>query len=308
MPADIHIRDATFAFGAEPALSGINLSVHPGELFGIIGPDGAGKTTLIRMMASLLLPDRGEVEVLGHSSRTGYAQIRRQIGYVPGRFSLYGELSVEENLQFSAALFGKSPEENASLIRHIYAHLQPFRKRLAKQLSGGMKQKLSLCCALVHRPRLLLLDEPTRGVDPVSRVEFWTILQELKQEGITTIVSTPYMDEASRCDRIALLQQGQLLSVDSPRGLRNGFQQQLFAIRSSADTYTLLQLLRQWPFTANVYASGPSIHFIPREPVEETAILRYLRDAGYAAVEVHPVEPAVEDCFMALTETPETYG
>ena len=202
------------------AVGGISFEVERGELFGLIGPDGAGKTSLIRMLATLLLPDRGTATVDGYDTVKDYKEIRKRIGYMPGKFSLYPDLSVEENINFFATIFNTTLKENYDLVSDIYSQLEPFRHRRAGKLSGGMKQKLALSCALIHRPSVLLLDEPTTGVDVVSRKEFWDMLANLKNEGITILVSTPYMDEAGRCDRIALVQNGKLLSVDTPAAIQ----------------------------------------------------------------------------------------
>ena len=216
------------SFGSTKALEDISFTVNEGEVFGFIGPDGAGKTTLFRIITSLLLPAKGKMSVLGMDVVSEYKEIRKNIGYMPGRFSLYQDLSVEENLNFYATVFGTTVAENYDLISDIYSHIEPFRKRLAGKLSGGMKQKLALSCALIHKPRLLVLDEPTTGVDAVSRSEFWEMLGKLRRYNITIIVSTPYMDEAVRCDRVALIQSGKLLSIDTPGRIREGFSRKTF--------------------------------------------------------------------------------
>ncbi len=213
------------SFGTTQALNDISFSVNESEIFGFIGPDGAGKTTLFRIITTLLVPDKGNMKVFGMDSYPDYKELRKNIGYMPGRFSLYQDLSVEENLNFYATVFGTTVEENYDLISDIYSHIEPFKKRLAGKLSGGMKQKLALSCALIHKPRLLVLDEPTTGVDAVSRSEFWDMLGRLKEYNITIIVSTPYMDEAIRCDRVALIQDGKILSIDTPQNIQGRFQQ-----------------------------------------------------------------------------------
>ncbi|MDR0422652.1 MAG: ABC transporter ATP-binding protein, partial [Proteiniphilum sp.] len=220
----------TYDGGAVEALKGVSFEVERGELFGLIGPDGAGKTTLFRILATLLLADSGSAAVDGLETEAAYKEIRKRIGYMPQRFSLYRDLSVEENLNLFASLFGTSVEENYDLIRDIYVHIEPFRKRRAGQLSGGMKQKLALCCALIHRPSALFLDEPTTGVDVVSRQEFWEMLRRLKEQGITILVSTPYMDEATRCGRIALIQSGEILSIDTPQAIVGNYRGNLYAL------------------------------------------------------------------------------
>ncbi|MCR4878011.1 MAG: ABC transporter ATP-binding protein [Bacteroidales bacterium] len=216
MAEAITVNGISKRYGKVQALQGVNLSVEEGELFGLIGPDGAGKTTMFRLLTTLLLPDEGSATVCGFDLVNDYRLIRQQVGYMPGRFSLYPDLSVEENLQFFASLFGTSVEENYNLVAPIYSQIEPFRKRKAGKLSGGMKQKLALSCALIHKPRVLFLDEPTTGVDVVSRVEFWDMLQDLRRQGITILVSTPYMDEAQRCGRVALISGGSILGVDTP--------------------------------------------------------------------------------------------
>src|SRR5512133_3185394 len=227
------------SFGGVKALEEVTFSVEKSEIFGFIGPDGAGKTTLFRILTTLMLPDEGIMKVLGNNVIKGYKELRKNIGYMPGRFSLYQDLSVEENLNFYATVFGTTVEENYELISDIYSHIEPFKKRLAGKLSGGMKQKLALSCALIHKPQLLVLDEPTTGVDAVSRAEFWTMLSRLKKYNITIIVSTPYMEEAMRCDRVAMMQKGKILAVDSPLKIREGFTKKMFVVKSS-EKYRLL--------------------------------------------------------------------
>ena len=221
-------------------------------MFGFIGPDGAGKTTLFRIITTLLLPDKGEIKVLGLDCTTNYKALRKNIGYMPGRFSLYQDLTVEENLNFYATVFGTTVKKNYDLISDIYSHIEPFKNRLAGKLSGGMKQKLALSCALIHKPKLLILDEPTTGVDAVSRSEFWTMLAKLRQHNITIIVSTPYMDEAMRCDRVALIQNGMVLSVAQPQEIRDGFSRKLFMIKA-VEKYKLITALRKYPDTVTAY-------------------------------------------------------
>lgn len=232
MATAIEASDISKSFGSTKALDSVSFSAEESEIFGFIGPDGAGKTTLFRIITTLLIPDRGKATVFGIDTTTGYRELRKLIGYMPGRFSLYQDLSVEENLNFYATVFGTSLKENYELIKDIYSHIEPFKKRLAGQLSGGMKQKLALSCALIHKPRLLVLDEPTTGVDAVSRAEFWDLLTRLREHNITILVSTPYMDEASRCDRVALIQSGRILAVNTPAKIRNGFTHKLFSVRA----------------------------------------------------------------------------
>lgn len=299
-------------------MQNISLSIAPGELFGLIGPDGAGKTTLFRILTTLILPDSGAASVGGWDIRKDMKEIRRHVGYMPGRFSLYQDLSVEENLTFFATVFHTSIKENYDLIRDIYVQIEPFKDRRAGKLSGGMKQKLALCCALIHRPAVLFLDEPTTGVDPVSRVEFWDMLDRLKAQGITILVSTPYMDEASRCDRIALMRSGHCLSVDTPAGIRASYSKPLYAVRS-ASMYPLLAALREYPGTHSCYSFGDAHHLALRGSKgqgtgdrEDTlaplggvgglglGLREFLSSRGFSDVVIEPVEPTVEDCFMDL--------
>jgi ABC-type multidrug transport system ATPase subunit len=279
------------------ALDEVSFSVKEGELFGLIGPDGSGKSSLFRIIMTLLLPDKGSVMVEGKDVTRDYMAIREMTGYMPGRFSLYQDLSVEENLRFFATIYRTTVEENYALIRDIYVQLEPFRTRKAGALSGGMKQKLALCCALVHRPRLLLLDEPTTGVDAVSRVEFWDMLKQLKEEGITILVSTAYMDEASRCDNIALIDKGRILGQDSPQGICDSFGESLWAIRG-ADMYRLLTALRSRPEVSSVYPSGEFHHLIIRDESSIENLIQDLRMKGNDIAEYMAIEPSVEDVFM----------
>lgn len=294
------VKEVSKSYGKVEALKEISFAVEQGEIFGLIGPDGAGKSTLFRILTTLLLADKGTATVNGLDVVTDYKQIRTKVGYMPGRFSLYQDLSVEENLEFFATVFHTSIQENYDLIKDIYQQIEPFKKRRAGALSGGMKQKLALSCALIHRPEVLFLDEPTTGVDPVSRVEFWDMLDRLKRQGITIMVSTPYMDEASRCDRIALMRSGQCLSVDTPAGIRASFGRQLWTVRS-ASMFRLLTDLRSFPGTYSCYAFGDAHHLTLKEDGREmNALMQFLKDKGYADVAIEPVEPSVEDCFMAL--------
>jgi len=283
------------------ALKDISFTVEPGELFGIIGPDGAGKTTLFRILTTLLLADEGNATVNGLDVVKDYKAIRQQVGYMPGRFSLYQDLSVEENLQFFATIFNTTIEENYDLIRDIYVQIEPFKKRKAGKLSGGMKQKLALCCALIHRPTVLFLDEPTTGVDAVSRKEFWEMLKRLKQEGITILVSTPYMDEAALCDRVALLQQGRILGIDRPGGFVERYEKKIWAVRSR-NMYRLLQDLRNFPDTASVYPFGEYQHLTAKHNNDSIPgqVRAFLMDKGHEEVEVKPAIPGIEDIFMDL--------
>ena len=293
-------------FGATVALDKVSFAVEPGELFGFIGPDGAGKTTLFRILVSLLVPDAGRATVLGLDAVKDYRALRRRVGYMAGRFSLYPDLSVEENLGFFASVFGTTVQREYEQIKPIYTQLEPFRDRRAAALSGGMKQKLALCCALVHRPDLLFLDEPTTGVDAVSRREFWDLLRVLTKGGLTTVVSTPYMDEATRCDRIALIHRGTLLGVDTPAGITGGFGRPLAGVRAR-DRYKALLALRTYEQAHSAYPFGDLIHYADKRvdvPAERVAadVKAFLDANGFADASVEPLTPTVEDSFIARTE------
>ncbi len=289
--------------GLVQAVKDFSLTVEKGCLYGLIGPDGAGKTTIFRILTTLLLPDSGTATVNGWDCVKDYRQIRRNIGYMPGRFSLYKDLTVEENLQFFATLFGTTIQANYHLISDIYTMLEPFKKRRAGQLSGGMKQKLALCCALVHKPLVLFLDEPTTGVDAVSRKEFWEMLRRLQAMDITILVSTPYMDEAARCDRIALLREGELLLENSPDGIRNAYPYPLYALRSE-NSFRLLEQCRAYDHLRSCYAFGESLHFSFRDdsPAEREAFQHFLNEAGYPHLRPEPIQPGIEDTFLHLLE------
>jgi ABC-type multidrug transport system ATPase subunit len=287
-------------FGKVKAIDDISFAVERGELFGFIGPDGAGKTTLFRILTTLLVPDKGMAVVNGLDVVKDYRKIRQDIGYMPGRFSLYTDLSVEENLNFYATVFGTTVAENYDLIRDIYVQIEPFKKRKAGKLSGGMKQKLALSCALIHKPSVLILDEPTTGVDAVSRLEFWEMLKRLKQSGITIIVATPYMDEAGLCDRVALIQAGKIMAVSPPSEVIKTYPWQLFSVKAD-DIFSLLNDLRQFPGSHTVYAFGQAAHISFREgDVNEAMIREYMRDRGNKELQVSPIQANIEDCFMEL--------
>lgn len=285
--------------GKVTALRGLTFEVEEGEIYGLIGPDGAGKTTLFRILATLLTADEGTALLDGLNVVRDYKTIRQRIGYMPGKFSLYQDLSVEENLRFFATIFHTTIEENYHLIEDIYKQIEPFKHRRAGKLSGGMKQKLALSCALIHAPRVLLLDEPTTGVDPVSRKEFWEMLKKLKQHGITILVSTPYMDEAMQCDRIALIQDGAFLQVDSPQGIIADYHERLWAI-SSNRMHPLLDDLRRREEVLTAFSFGETYHVTVRSEATPEALAEALTTAGHSKVSIRPIEPGIEDCFMAL--------
>ena len=283
------------------AVDHVSFSVNEGEIFGLIGPDGAGKTSIFRMLTTLLLPDSGSASVAGFDVVKDYKQIRNTIGYMPGRFSLYPDLSVEENLIFFATVFGTTIQENYSLIKEIYVQLEPFKKRRAGKLSGGMKQKLALCCALIHKPTVLFLDEPTTGVDPVSRKEFWDMLKRLKAQGITILVSTPYMDEADLCDRIALIQNGKILSIDTPANISASYPDKLFAVKANKMS-TLLKVLSKFPEAESSYAFGEYAHVVARKDKRdfENKLKKYLEDESIKNVITKEIKATTEDCFIKL--------
>lgn len=291
-------------FGETVALHEVSVEVQPGEIFGFLGPDGAGKTTLFRILTTLLLPDAGTARVLGLDVVDDLWALRRRVGYMPGRFSLYPDLTVEENLRFFAQAFGTSVEAQYDVIAPIYRQIEPFRKRAAADLSGGMKQKLALSCALVHRPDILFLDEPTTGVDAVSRREFWDLLAHLREGGITIVVSTPYMDEADRCDRVALVQGGRILATDCPSALVEGYPRPLLEVRGE-DRYRMLKALRDAPHAHSVYPFGESLHYTderteasPESLVSE--IRAFLEGRGFGSARVAPGRAGIEDTFMYL--------
>jgi len=292
------------SFGTSKALNDISFSVNESEVFGFIGPDGAGKTTLFRIITTLLLPDEGKIKVLGMDSVSDYKELRKNIGYMPGRFSLYQDLSVEENLDFYATVVGTTVEENYDLISNIYSHIEPFKKRVAGKLSGGMKQKLALSCALIHKPKLLVLDEPTTGVDAVSRSEFWDLLGKLRQHNITIIVSTPYMDEAMKCDRVALIQDGRILAIDSPQKIRDGFSRKLFTVKS-VEKYKLITTLRKYPGTITAYPFGDSVHTTFINDTVDNSLYGYLNKEGISDAVVQEAEAGIEDRFLELMNKTE---
>ncbi len=299
----IKVENLSKSYNGTTAIDNISLEVNKGELFGLIGPDGAGKTSLIRILMTLLLPDSGHAKMSDFDVVNEFKEIRKIVGYMPGRFSLYQDLSVQENLKFFATVFGTTIQENYHLIEDIYSHIEPFKDRLAGKLSGGMKQKLALSCALIHQPEILILDEPTTGVDAVSRKEFWEMLKKLQQMGITILVSTPYMDEAILCDRIALMQNGSFLDIDTPQGVVEKHNKKVFAV-SGPDTYHLIQTLRSFEHAESVFAFGANIHLTAKDiSLNTEQILEFVKSKGFENVQVEMIKPGIEDVFMSLMQT-----
>jgi ABC-2 type transport system ATP-binding protein len=296
----ISIQHISKSYKDVQAVRDISFEVKKGELFGLIGPDGAGKTTLMRILMTLLIQNEGKATMNGFDVIKDYKEIRKIVGYMPGRFSLYQDLTVEENLNFFATVFKTTVAENYELIRDIYVQIEPFKKRLAGKLSGGMKQKLALSCALIHKPEILILDEPTTGVDAVSRKEFWEMLKKLQQKGITILVSTPYMDEAMLCNRVALMQKGSILDIDTPQKLVENYTRKLYAIKSD-DMHQLIQDLRSYEKTDSAYAFGQYLHVTGKEDeVEATEFENYLLKKGHDELQVFDIAPTIEDVFMEL--------
>jgi len=296
----INISNISKSYDETIAVKNISLNILKGELFGLIGPDGAGKTSFIRILTTLLLPDSGEASVENLDIIKDFKKIRQIIGYMPGRFSLYQDLSVEENLNFFATVFGTTIEQNYDLIKDIYSHIEPFKKRKAGKLSGGMKQKLALSCALIHKPKVLFLDEPTTGVDAVSRKEFWEMLKKLQKKDITIMVSTPYMDEASLCDRVALMQKGEIMTIDTPGNITKDFERKLFSIKAD-NKYKLIRDLRNSEESYSVNAFGQFIHYTDlNENKEPKEIEMYLTNLNHSNIEVKIINPNIEDCFIEL--------
>ena len=289
----------TYDKGKKKAVNNVSFSVNKSELFGLIGPDGAGKTSIFRILTTLLLPDTGTATINGLDVIKDFKTLRKSIGYMPGRFSLYEDLTVHENLTFFATLFNTTLAENYAVIKEIYVQIEPFKDRRAGKLSGGMKQKLALCCALIHKPDILFLDEPTTGVDPVSRKEFWEMLKRLKEQHITIIVSTPYMDEANLCDRIALLQEGNILSIDTPQNIINSYPNELFAVKAN-QMHQLLLVLKHYPQRNESYAFGEYAHFTFRGKSDPAHLEAYLKSHGLVEVQVKEAAVTIEDSFINL--------
>ena len=300
----VSVENINKKYANATALSNISLEAKRGEIFGIIGPDGAGKTTLFRILTTLLLPDNGKATVDGYDIVADYKQIRQKIGYMPGKFSLYQDLTVEENLEFFATIFHTTIQDNYHLIKDIYQQIEPFKKRRAGKLSGGMKQKLALCCALIHKPAVLFLDEPTTGVDPVSRKEFWEMLSKLKEQDISILVSTPYMDEASLCDRIAFIRNGQFLDIDTPQNIVKKFKDRLWAVEAD-NMYKLLADLRNNKQIKSSFSFGESHHITVDVTLTIEELKNYLSGKGHTNISIQLIEPSIEDCFMQITEKEE---
>ena len=301
--AVISVSHLDKSYGKVHALRDVSFEVDEAEVFGVVGPDGAGKSTLFNILTTLLLPDSGDAAVLGLDVRTRYLEIRKHIGYLPGIFSLYPDLTVEENLVFFATMYQSSIKENMPLIASIWSQIEPFKKRFAGKLSGGMKQKLALCCALIHKPVLLFLDEPTTGVDPVSRKEFWEILRSIKQQGISVMVSTPYMDEATLCDRIALMQDGRIMRLDTPKNIIRDFNGHLVTLQTP-DIFQLLKVMEQYTAHCTFYPYGENLHVIFYEPLEKAIpeFEAFLQQNDITHGEIKQIEPNIEDCFIEIVK------
>tara|TARA_R110002049_G_scaffold188124_5_gene356410 strand:+ start:5900 stop:6802 length:903 start_codon:yes stop_codon:yes gene_type:complete len=298
----ITVTNISKSYKSVKALEDISFEVKEGELFGLIGPDGAGKTTLFRILTTLLFANEGTATVAGFDVLTDYKKIRNSVGYMPGRFSLYQDLTVEENLTFFATIFGTTIEENYDLIKDIYVQIEPFKDRRAGKLSGGMKQKLALSCALIHKPKVLFLDEPTTGVDPVSRKEFWDMLKRLQQKGITILVSTPYMDEAALCDRIALIQNGKILKIDTPQAIVKHYPKPIYNVRAS-NMYQLINSLNAYKHKHSVYPFGEFVHYTDnRLDFNPTELIQYLESEKLVDITISKTEPTIEDTFMELAK------
>ncbi len=298
----ILVKNITKTFKNLTAVNNISFDVKEGELFGLIGPDGAGKTTIFRILTTLLFADKGEAIVADYDVVKDYKSIRNHVGYMPGKFSLYQDLTVEENLAFFATIFGTTIEKNYDLIKDIYIQIEPFKTRRAGKLSGGMKQKLALCCALIHKPKVLFLDEPTTGVDPVSRKEFWEMLKRLQKKGITILVSTPYMDEAALCDRIALIQDGKILEIDTPQEIVKHYPKKIYDVKTE-NMYKLIECLNTYEHHYSVYPFGEFVHYTDKREVFNPKDLQlFLEEMGAVNITIQPTETTIEDTFMELAK------
>lgn len=298
----ISVSNISKSYKKVKALQKISFEVNEGELFGLIGPDGAGKTTLFRILTTLLIANEGLATVAGFDVVSDYKKIRNSVGYMPGKFSLYQDLTVEENLNFFATIFGTTIEENYDLIKDIYVQIEPFKNRRSGKLSGGMKQKLALCCALIHKPKVLFLDEPTTGVDPVSRKEFWEMLKRLQQKGITILVSTPYMDEAALCDRIALIQDGKILEIDTPEAIVKHFPKPIYNVRTN-NMYQLIKSLNDYEYNHSVYPFGEFVHYTDsRTDFNPKELKVYLESKNLSDIIIEITVATIEDTFMELAK------
>jgi len=298
----ISVQHISKSFKKVTAVNDVSFEVKEGELFGLIGPDGAGKTTIFRMLTTLLFADKGTATVAGFDVVDDYKEIRNNVGYMPGKFSLYQDLTVEENLDFFATIFGTTIEENYDLIKDVYVQIEPFKKRRAGALSGGMKQKLALSCALIHKPKVLFLDEPTTGVDPVSRKEFWEMLKRLQQKGITILVSTPYMDEAELCDRIALIQHGKILQIDTPQEIIKHYPKKIYNVRAD-NMYRLIESLKSFEHHYSVSPFGEFVHYTDkRDDFNPQELQQYLASNDHQNVKIEITKTTIEDTFMELAK------
>ncbi|WP_299526379.1 ABC transporter ATP-binding protein [uncultured Lutibacter sp.] len=298
----ISVHNISKTFKDVTAVNNISFDVKEGELFGLIGPDGAGKTTIFRILTTLLFADKGEAIVANYDVIKDYKSIRNHVGYMPGKFSLYQDLTVEENLEFFATIFGTTIEKNYDLIKDIYVQIEPFKTRRAGKLSGGMKQKLALCCALIHKPKVLFLDEPTTGVDPVSRKEFWEMLKRLQKKGITILVSTPYMDEAALCDRIALIQDGKILEIDTPQEIVKHYPKKIYNVKTD-NMYKLIECLKSYEHHYSVYPFGEFVHYTDkRDDFNPNELHRFLEEMDAVNIIIQPTETTIEDTFMELAK------
>lgn len=298
----ITVNNISKSYKSVRALENISFDVKSNELFGLIGPDGAGKTTLFRILTTLLMPNEGSATIAGFDIIKNFKDIRNNVGYMPGKFSLYQDLTIEENLQFFATIFGTTIKENYELIKDIYAHIEPFKNRRAGKLSGGMKQKLALCCALIHKPKILFLDEPTTGVDPVSRKEFWEMLKRLQQKEITILVSTPYMDEAALCDRVALIQKGKILQIDSPKAIVKRYPKAIYNVNAN-NMYQLINSLKSYPHQHSVYPFGEFVHYTDkRDNFNPLDLINYLKELQLANISLERTQATIEDSFMELAK------
>lgn len=296
----IKVDNLSKSFGKLKALDNISFEINKGEVFGLIGPDGAGKSTMFNILTTLMLPSSGTVKVLNYDIIKQYKKIRSKIGFLPGTFSLYPDLSVYENLRFFATMYGNKIDENLEIIAPIWTQISPFKDRQAGRLSGGMKQKLALCCALIHKPEILFLDEPTTGVDPVSRREFWEVLKTIKTFGVTVFVSTPYMDEATRCDRIALMQESKIITINTPQEIVNQYKGKLFSLHSKS-LFQLLGIMEKCPLPCNYYPYGEYLHvsfYAPNFQLEQ--FTQFLTQNNQNFTELLQIDPIIEDCFIEL--------